>query len=715
MQKKITLGVLFLAFSAILFTSCNNQTTNSSSSSSSSSSSISTSLLSSSSSSSSIPSSSSIKNEISISVSGPKAVRYGNTIELTVNVTGTENKTVIWKKSSDLISISNNIVSVTRQVEEDTEVTITVQPVADLSKEYSFVITVLAPEPDPVLTQDMLDVLKTDRIEFNGTTTIDLYSIASDKYYSTTIIESYTNMKDNFWSAAYANSTTGKTEYLIYENYQGNACQVGLSLMNEESYTPITDDNGLPVKWEDANLYNPLTSLSVENFTYNKESGLFDYNGTNEKLLSQLSSSCTPYEFDAVKFSLRVEYNQITSIVLVTGEDYRVQTGYKAIQTLEAYFNTGDLVKYPYINKYTLEEEHKTLQNALEKMKSLESYTTTVQILTSLATSSAVTYSGYQETITKDAMYYQDLIFDNQGNVTGLSDTGTYGYKKINDNLYNSFGSDANNKHYATREFVGSIDDAKPSFAFSPAIFNPGYKYYQDSKTTVYFSYDAMSKVAETFYKAPGNELCLYGMFATRGYTSSTSSFTPYVVINDEGYITQSYFYSDLGLIKGLFVINYGNFNTASIPDDCDLSFDNRVAPTSWKDVTTLYYPDEGESGVEYPTDEIMTTYLGDENANSIVPYFPEALGDCYGLSSTSIYQLPNSNRAVKAIQVYLDVPLDSNYSIDSSLLALKLYFIEKGFVNDGKGGYTKDGYTLVPVDSDLDLFVYIYKNPTNN
>lgn len=579
MQKKITFGVLFLAFSAILFTSCNNQTTNSSSSSSSSSSSISTSLPSSSSSSSSIPSSSSIKNEISISVSGPKAVRYGNTIELTVNVTGTENKTVIWKKSSDLISISNNIVSVTRQVEEDTEVTITVQPVADLSKEYSFVITVLAPEPDPVLTQDMLDVLKTDRIEFNGTTTIDLYSIASDKYYSSTIVESYTNMKDNFWSAAYANSTTGKTEYLIYENYQGNACQVGLSLMNEESYTPITDDNGLPVKWEDANLYNPLTSLSVENFTYNKESGLFDYNGTNEKLLSQLSSSCTPYEFDAVKFSLRVEYNQITSIVLVTGEDYRVQTGYKAIQTLEAYFNTGDLVKYPYINKYTLEEEHKTLQNALEKMKSLESYTTTVQILTSLA----------------------------------------------------------------------------------------------------------------------------------------TSSFTPYVVINDEGYITQSYFYSDLGLIKGLFVINYGNFNTASIPDDCDLSFDNRVAPTSWKDVTTLYYPDEGESGVEYPTDEIMTTYLGDENASSIVPYFPEALGDCYGLSSTSIYQLPNSNRAVKAIQVYLDVPLDSNYSIDSSLLALKLYFIEKGFVNDGKGGYTKDGYTLVPVDSDLDLFVYIYKNPTNN
>ena len=65
----------------------------------------------------------------------------------------------------------------------------------------------------------MLDVLKTDRIEFNGTTTIDLYSIASDKYYSSTIVESYTNMKDNFWSAAYANSTTGKTEYLIYENY----------------------------------------------------------------------------------------------------------------------------------------------------------------------------------------------------------------------------------------------------------------------------------------------------------------------------------------------------------------------------------------------------------------------------------------------------------------------------------------------------------------
>ena len=52
-----------------------------------------------------------------------------------------------------------------------------------------------------------------------------------------------------------------------------------------------------------------------------------------------------------------------------------------------------------------------------------------------------------------------------------------------------------------------------------------------------------MSYVATTFYYGVGNDINLYGIFATTGYTSETSSFTPYVVVDNE---TKYIFYIDV-------------------------------------------------------------------------------------------------------------------------------------------------------------------------
>ena len=55
-------------------------------------------------------------------------------------------------------------------------------------------------------------------------------------------------------------------------------------------------------------------------------------------------------------------------------------------------------------------------------------------------------------------------------------------------------------------------------------------------------------------------------------------------------------------------------------------------------------------------------------------------------------------------------MPLDADYTIDSSLNKITAYLISLGFEADANGVYHKDGVAVQPVDSDLDLTVYVWK-----
>ena len=92
------------------------------------------------------------------------------------------------------------------------------------------------------------------------------------------------------------------------------------------------------------------------------------------------------------------------------------------------------------------------------------------------------------------------------------------------------------------------------------------------------------------------------------------------------------------------------------------------------------------------------------------MPFFGKPLGDTYGFGLTSFHiNSQNVNKA--AITFYYDVPLDVDYSIDSSLEKIEEYLIELGFVKNHAGEFHKGDIWVAPVDQNLDLLIYVWKD----
>ena len=63
-----------------------------------------------------------------------------------------------------------------------------------------------------------------------------------------------TAMDGTNWYTEYDNATTGTTQGMYYKNDGGIASQVSVSFMNEESFTPMLDDDLNPVTWTDLSI-----------------------------------------------------------------------------------------------------------------------------------------------------------------------------------------------------------------------------------------------------------------------------------------------------------------------------------------------------------------------------------------------------------------------------------------------------------------------------
>ena len=91
------------------------------------------------------------------------------------------------------------------------------------------------------------------------------------------------------------------------------------------------------------------------------------------------------------------------------------------------------------------------------------------------------------------------------------------------------------------------------------------------------------------------------------------------------------------------------------------------------------------------------------------MPFFGEALGDTYGFGLTS-YHIDSQNKNNPAITFYYDVPLDVDYSINSSLDLIEEYLIQEGFVKNSAGEFNKGNIWVAPVDQNLDFIIYVWK-----
>ena len=55
-------------------------------------------------------------------------------------------------------------------------------------------------------------------------------------------------------------------------------------------------------------------------------------------------------------------------------------------------------------------------------------------------------------------------------------------------------------------------------------------------------------------------------------------------------------------------------------------------------------------------------------------------------------------------------MPLDRNYTIDSSMTAVREYLVAQGFERNSADEYEKDGIVIAPIDSSLDFNIYVWK-----
>lgn len=672
------------------------------------------------------------KTDIVVGISGSSEVKNGKSITLTANVTGhKETDAVTWKitKGAEYASIDENGLLTAKDIDDNKgNVNIEVKAVSKENEECfgTKIITVLA---RPKLTQEMIDVLASENyLSFEGYINITLYPFGSNKVYTTYSTVVKTALDGEYWYAEYENGESMTKLGVYYKKHNGYACQVGLNFMNEEQYDYALDDFGNQLSWESYGLYNNFKGLKVTDFTFDEETWRWCYSGSDSKLDDRMITSANPYEFKANGFSLIIEDNEIMGVYAKSQDDYSIVEQYKAIQELFVAVNYGeenvDVRKVPKF--YYDEEVHGNLKVAIEKIQNAESYTLTYKDIQASSMMSGVLETGFKEYITDTDCYFVpfDLTYDKYGQeVYSYRENETYGYKKITDELYNAYYEATNERgeslgFYASRAYEDSFDACKPSFAFAPEIFNTYYIDEEDNTTTYYVT-DLMNPVASTFYYGVGNDINLYGIYASTGYISNTESFTPYCVVDNETKeLLSTGFYYYLGYLYGVVEISYTDYNNTIVPEDANIEFETRLVPTSWSELTITKSDLSSSTAEDYEVNALEFLYEffglteGTPEAEQFLidmPFFGDALGDSYGFGLQS-YHIDSQNKNNPAITFYYDVPLDVDYSINSSLEKLEEFLLQEGFVKNSAGEFNKGNIWIAPVDQNLDFIIYVWK-----
>lgn len=668
---------------------------------------------------------------ITIAITGSSEIRSGRNITLKAKVNGAkEDDGVTWSVSqgSEYVTVDAKGEASAMEVEGDKTVVIKATSKEDPTVYAEKVLTVVARTE---LTQEMLDVFNDkDKLAFEGFLNIALYTTGmfGDKYHSTHTSTIQTAMDGTNWYAKYDNLAAGISQGLYYKNRDGIATQVGVSFMNQEEYFPLLDSNGNPTSWEDAGLYNSFKGLKKSDFKFDDDTWRWTYRGTDADLAKKILSSANPYDFEPTGFALIIDGGEIVGIYSKSEPDFTISQGYKAIQELFVAVNHNSTVEVPSISTYSHEEEfgHDLLQQAIDNMRALNSYKMDFKEITGSSLASGLVEGGNEEIITANDCYFRpyNVSYRDGQEQHEFIEGREYGYHKVSSDLYNSFSrptrkTEDDKEEYildafvANRAFKGSFDQAKPSFEFAAEIFRSRYEDEETGEITYYVD-SLMTQVATTFYKGVGNDVALYGIFATEGQISATETFKPYVTIKD-GYITEAGFYFYLGSLYGVIEITYSDFNMAALPEGVVTSdIAVRHAPTSWSDDTLIIHVSDDTASTEedkaVPALDHLKEFFGDTSIGQKLPFFGDPLGDTYGFGLTTLYTPTGERNPKSAIVFYYDVPLDINYSIDSSLQAVRKFLLDQGFTRNRYNEFTKDGICIAPVDSSLDLVIYVWK-----
>ena len=669
---------------------------------------------------------------IKVAIDGKSGVHAGDSLTLTATVTGAANTDVTWSivEGSAYASIENGVVKTDKDISGDKRVIVRATSVEDSKFYGEKVITVNAKTE---LTADMLEALNGDgKVEYSGYVNVSVYHesvLGGLRLLSTTILPVQTAMDGNVWYAQYDNGVN--SQQLYYRNIEGTAYQVELSFTNEESYSVMMDDTNTPMQWTDSGLYNSLHSLSLSDFTFDSEEWSWKYTGNND-LVDKIAASVNPYEFEPLAddqgnkhFYLIIDQGEISGIYIKSSADYTIQPGEVTYQQVFVAVNHGDTVEIPAIESYEHNNEfHDDLQRAIDNQKNLTSYKLDFHELLSSPMTSSFNESGYAEIITSNICYIEpyEVKYEEGRAIHEIVPNRQFGFIKIDDNVYNSFSFDNSNGQYvASRAFNGSFVGARPSFDFAAEIFDTKSVDENDETRVTYYVAEPMSKVATTFYNHVGNDINMYGMFAARGRLNDVT-FTPYVTVQND-LIVEAGFYFNMGQLYGVITITYSDFNQADVTEqvkDDVATFTARQVPASWNDVQITVDKSEQLGNIDYEPEgssnsylvnalDYMKLYFHDNAIADRLPYFGSALGDSYGFGAIGVYYSPSTRRNHTVLSFYFDVPLEMDYTINSSIGEVGKYLINHGFNRNRYNEYSKNGVNIAVVDNQLDLFIYVW------
>ncbi len=119
------------------------------------------------------------------------------------------------------------------------------------------------------------------------------------------------------------------------------------------------------------------------------------------------------------------------------------------------------------------------------------------------------------------------------------------------------------------------------------------------------------------------------------------------------------------------------------------------------------------ESGITQDKIQEISVVAYKTDKSNMLPFFGSVLGDTYGFCLSGMRIRDGKTSATSVLQFYYDVPLDVDYSIESSLRKVKQQLLDNGFVQNAKGEYIKNGVIVQPMDVSLDFIIYVWYDPT--
>lgn len=707
-----------------------------------------------------------VPEQLKVAIGGPSEVRAGQTVKLTAKINGTK-ADVTWSvvEGGEYISVDDKgNVTAKADVKGDKIACIRATSVENKDVFAERQISLLA---KTVLTQQMLDDFANNaKVAFEGFLTIDYYSYGSNEHKGTNTLPLHTAMDGEHWYAEYTNSSAGITKEIFFsKDSEGYACQDSVDFANNVQQIRMTE-NDREITWEQAGLYNSLQGLSLSDFRFDNDTWRWTYVASDYyELTKKIVAAADPYNFvvdDENSFSLLVDEDGVLGVCVESGVDHSLSNIYWAEQRLIAAANTDSSVEVKAIQKYEspLSAELQTnLREAIANMKSLKAYTLDFMQTIYLSGSGGNRQTGFYEIVTPTDCFFRDYTpgKDSEGNKTyKFDEENVYGFRKITDDSYNSYHCAADSIYYVDpdkfdsldektrtlrpdRAYDGSFDNAKPTFDFSEQLFDKVVeqtKYDADKHDVSYNRYFVvadMCNVATTMYYGIGNDVALYGMFASDGIFSGMYDPTSVDVekINGKYYITRAEFFFYLGNMYGTVEINYGNFvsqdeeltSATTVPEAQAArigALEVRSVPTDWSTVNVLIKKsDDDENGHDVPVRAAnyfaKRLFAGIDNP---IPFFgaTDCLADTFGFAYETLRARGGEKYTMPCVCIYYDVPLDINYTIDSSMVKIKKLLTDNGFTQNSYGEYVNGNVIVFVSDEGLDLTIYAWnKSITDN